>query len=301
MNTVRLTALLLLFLSSLKCYSQTDSVQRVPFRKIAPVIITESALYGASIAYLWGVYYKDVPRVPFEFYNDNKGYLQIDKCGHAFGSYLEGYISYHWLRSVGVKKKNALIFGAPIGLILQAQIEVLDGMYEGWGFSNGDMVANAAGSAIIIGQELAFDGQPIKYKLSFTRSSYADQANGYLGNNNMESFFYDYNGHTYWLSGGIHHAFPKRNIPEWINLSVGYSANGMFGEFKNITYYRGVTIPPTERYRQFLLAPDIDWTKIPTRSKFLHAIFQGMFFIKLPAPAIEVNTLGKVKGYWLYF
>lgn len=161
---------LLLLLLPLTVFSQApdSSHQRVTFKKIAPIIITESALYGGSIAYLWGVYYKGVPRVPFEFYNDNKGYLQIDKCGHMFGSYLEGYISYHWLRSVGVKKKNALIFGAPIGLVLQAQIEVLDGIYEGWGFSKGDMVANATGSAFIIGQELAFDGQPVKYKFSFT-------------------------------------------------------------------------------------------------------------------------------------
>lgn len=294
---------LLLLLLPLTVFSQApdSSHQRVPFKKIAPIIITESALYGGSIAYLWGVYYKGVPRVPFEFYNDNKGYLQIDKCGHMFGSYLEGYISYHWLRSVGVKKKNALIFGAPIGLVLQAQIEVLDGIYEGWGFSKGDMVANATGSAFIIGQELAFDGQPVKYKFSFTRSSYADQANGYLGYNTLESLFYDYNGHTYWLSSGIYHAFPKRNIPEWINLSIGYSANGMFGEFKNITRYHGVTIPPTQRDRQFLLAPDIDWTKIPARNKFLHGVLQGMFWVKLPAPAIEINTLGKVRGYWLYF
>lgn len=296
---MRSLAFLLIFLPHL-ISAQVDSA-RVPFKKIAPILATETALYGGSIAYLWGVWYKDMERVPFQFYNDNKGYLQIDKFGHAFGSYLEGYITYHWLRSVGVKKKPALIFGAPVGIILQTQIEVLDGMYEGWGFSTGDMIANAAGSAFIIGQELAFDGQPIKYKLSFSRSPYADQANGYLGDNYLQSLFYDYNGHTYWLSAGIHHAFPEKNIPEWLNLAVGYSANGMFGEFENIPRYRGVDIPPTERYRQFLLSADIDWTKIQTRNKILNGILQGMFFVKLPFPALEVSSQGKIRGYWLYF
>jgi hypothetical protein len=292
---------LLIFLFPFRSHSQSTDTTRVPFRKIAPIVITESALYIGSIAYLQGVWYKDMARVPFEFYNDNKGYLQIDKCGHAFGSYLEGYITYEWLRSVGVKKKPALIFGAPVGVVLQAQIEVLDGLYEGWGFSIGDMIANASGSAFIIGQELAFYGQPVKYKFSFMRSLYADQANGYLGDNYLQSLFYDYNGHTYWLSSGIYHAFPKKNIPEWLNLAVGYSANGMFGEFENITHYYGVNIPPTERYRQFLIAPDIDWTKIKTRSKFLNAVLQGMFWVKLPAPALEISSQGKVRGYWLYW
>jgi hypothetical protein len=294
-------SLLAVLFFSIESFSQSVDTNRVPFKKVAPVIATESALYIGSIAYLWGVWYKDMDRVPFEFYNDNKGYLQIDKCGHAFGSYLEGYITYNWLRSVGVSKKKALIFGAPVGLVLQVQIEVLDGMYEGWGFSKGDMIANAAGSAFIIGQELAFDGQPIKYKFSFSRSPYADQSNGYLGDNYLQSLFYDYNGHTYWLSGGIHHAFPKKNIPEWIDLSIGYSANGMFGEFENMASWGSVPIPQTERYRQLIFSADIDWTKIKTRSKFLNGVLQSMFWFKLPFPALEVNSLGKVKGYWLYF
>lgn len=265
------------------------------------VISTEAALYLGSMSYLQFIWYKDHESVPFHFYNDNNGYLQVDKFGHAFGSYLESYIGYHWLKSTGVSKKKALIYGGTLGLILQTPIEVFDGLYEGWGFSTGDMIANAAGSALVIGQEMAFDEQIVKYKFSFSRSRYADQANGYLGSNTLQSLFYDYNGHTYWLSINANKLFLKNKLPDWLNLAVGYSANGMFGEFENKTFHHGVSIPETERYRQFLLSLDIDFTKIKTRSSFLNALFQGMFFVKIPFPALEINSKGQLKGHGLYY
>jgi hypothetical protein len=79
--------------------------------------------------------------VPFHFFNDNKGYLQVDKFGHAFGAYFESYIGYHWLRKSGVSKSKGLVYGATLGFILQSPIEIMDGIHEGWGFSWGDMAA----------------------------------------------------------------------------------------------------------------------------------------------------------------
>lgn len=269
--------------------------------KLRTAIITESALYLGSMAYLQFIWYKDKERVPFHFYDDSKGYLQIDKMGHAYGAYVESYLCYKWMRSAGLNKKQSLLFGGTMGIILQTPIEIFDGLYEDWGFSWSDMAANIAGSLLVIGQEVLFDEQLFQYKFSFSRSIYAPQSNGYLGDNTLESLFLDYNGHTYWLSTNVNHFLLKDKIPDWVNLAVGYSANGMFGEFENKTSYRGVTIPETERYRQFLLSPDIDWTKIPTRSKFLKGLFQGLNFIKIPAPAIELDGRGKLKGHWIYF
>jgi len=274
-----------------------DSVKKSQLRA---VLATEAALYAGSMAYLQFIWYKDHKAVPFHFYNDSKGYLQIDKFGHTFGAYLESYIGYHALRCAGVKKGKALLLGGTLGIILQTPIEVWDGLYEGWGFSWSDMAANTAGSAIVIGQELLFDEQVVKYKFSFSPSPYARQANGFLGTG-FDQLFNDYNGHTYWLSMGINRIVPHSKIPDWLNISVGYSANGMFGEFENIARYRGVNIPATTRYRQYLLSLDVDWTKIKTNNKFLKTLFQGMFMIKLPFPAIEINSLGKVSGHWLYY
>jgi len=269
--------------------------------KLRAAIITESALYFGSMSYLQFVWYKDQERVPFHYYDDRKGYLQMDKFGHGYGAYLESYLCYEWLRNAGVSKKKSLIYGGTMGIILQTPIEVFDGIYEDWGFSWSDMVANTAGSVLVIGQELLFDKQLFQYKFSFTRSEYAPLSNGMLGDNTLESLFLDYNGHTYWLSTGLNNFLLKDKLPDWLNIAVGYSADGMYGEFENRTSWGGVPLPQAERYRQFLLSGDIDWTKIPTKSKFVKGLFQAMNCIKLPAPAIELNGQGKWKVHGIYF
>lgn len=263
-------------------------------------ILTESAFYAGGMSYLYFVWYKDHDRVPFHFYNDTKGYLQIDKFGHAFASYLESYIGYQWLRHAGVSKTRSLIYGGTLGILLQTPIEIFDAIYEGWGFSWGDMAANAAGSAFLIGQELLFDEQLIKHKISYWKSPYLDMGNGYLGDNALDGFFYDYNGHSFWLSMPVNRILPLERIPDWLCLSAGYGANGMFGEFENIRYYRG-WIPETERYRQYLVSLDIDWTKIPVQSQLLKKILNAMVFIKLPFPALELGSNGKFRAYGLYW
>ncbi|MFA6149983.1 MAG: DUF2279 domain-containing protein [Chitinophagaceae bacterium] len=303
-----------LFVSLILCLSpglnvaaQTDSNARTIMQsdtlkkgRLAAVIGTEAALWAGSMAYLQFIWYKDSKRVPFEFYNDSKGYLQVDKFGHMYGSYLESYIGYHSLRWAGVSKKKALIFGGTLGILLQTPIEVWDGMYEDWGFSWSDMAANTVGSAFVIGQELLWDEQKIKYKFSFSPSPYASAANGYLGKG-FGQLFNDYNGHTYWLSMGINQIVPNKILPDWLNIAVGYSGNGMIGEFENLKSYKGVSIPEYQRYRQYILSLDIDWTKIKTNNRVLKILFQGMFMVKLPFPAIEINGLGQVKGHGLYY
>lgn len=280
---------------TLSIYSNT-----VDKKKLRTVILAESIFYVGGMSYLQFVWYQDKDRVPFHFYDDSKGYLQIDKMGHAYGAYLESYLCYKWLRSTGLSKKKSLIYGGTMGLVLQTPIEIFDGLYDGWGFSWSDMAANTLGAALVIGQEIWFDEQLFQYKFSFAPSPYVDQANGYLGDNTLESLFLDYNGHTYWLSTNINNFAFKETLPDWLNIAIGYSGNGMFGEFKNKTSYKGVAIPPTERYRQFFLSPDIDFTKIKTKSKFLRGVFQALNFVKVPLPALEINGLGEVKGHWIY-
>lgn len=265
------------------------------------------AITSGTIIYLGGIFYlnsrvhSEDRCVPFHFYNDIKSFLQEDKFEHAFGSYVESYIGYHWLRNAGVKKNVALVYGGTLGFILQSPKEIFDGFYTPGGFSWGDIAANAAGSALLIGQEILFDEQILKFKYSFTRSEYAEQANGYLGETVLQSFFHDHNGHTFWLSLNANNFMLKTKLPDWMNVAVGYSVNGLFGAYENINFYNGVTIPETQRYRQYLFSPDIDWTKIKTKSKFIRALLKGLVFIKMPFPAIEVNSKGQLKGYWIYF
>lgn len=281
-------------------YSQgeADSIDR---KKLRSFIIGSSAFYTAGISYLHFIWYKDKQRVPFHFYNDAAGWMQIDKFGHTFGAYVESYIGYHWLRSAGVDRKKSLIYGGGLGFILQAPIEIFDGLYEGWGFSWSDMAANAAGAGIVIGNELLFKEQLVKYKFTFAPSPYREQAHGYLGKTTFESLFLDYNAHTYWFSLPANRVILHEKLPEWLSFSVGYSANGMFGEFENKRYYHGKPLPYAERYRQLLFSADIDWTRIPANSGFMKTLFKGMFFLKLPFPALEINSKGKIKLHPLYY
>ena len=293
---------LLFFLSSIHSQDTLKFEEpKVNKKKLATAIVTESVLYTGLMSYLGFVWYKDSERAPFHLYDDSKGYLQIDKMGHAYGAYIESYLCYNWLRNAGVSKNKSLLYGGTMGIIMQTPIEVFDGIYENWGFSWSDMAANTAGSFLLIGQEIVFDKQLFSYKFSFRQSVYAEQANGYLGDSPLESLFYDYNGHSYWLSTNVNNFIKNERIPDWLNIAVGYSANGMFGEFENRSSWRGVAIPETERYRQFFLSPDIDWTKIPTKSKIVKDLFHALNFIKFPAPALELDGRGKIKGHWLYF
>lgn len=265
------------------------------------IIALEGAYTAGSLLVLQNAWYKDRKTVPLHFFNDNKGYLQVDKFGHAFGSYAESYIGYHWLKSIGVERNDALLLGGTLGFILQMPIEIMDGLHEGWGFSWGDVTANALGSGLVVGQELLFREQLIKYKFSYWESSYSHRANGYLGKTTLDRLLKDYNGHTYWLSLPANKLILPSRMPSWLNIAVGYGANGMFGEFENIKEYNGQQIEQTARYRQYLLSLDIDWTKINTRSKLMKTVFKGMTFIKLPFPALEMSSDGKFRGYYMYY
>ena len=119
----QIVAFLILVVTSTGIYAQgqfnasyPDSINR---KKLNTTIGVEVGSYLTGLVFLNNIWYKDHERVPFHFYNDSKGYLQMDKFGHAFGAYRESYSAYYALRKSGVSKKKALIYGGPIGLIFQ--------------------------------------------------------------------------------------------------------------------------------------------------------------------------------------
>lgn len=279
----------------------SDSIIVNKKKSLSGFAIIESSYYAGSLLVLNNTWYKDRKSVKFHFFDYNKGYLQVDKFGHAFGSYFESYIGYHWLRNIGVEKRNALIFGGTLGLVLQTPIEIMDGTHEGWGFSWGDVAANSVGSLFVIGQELIFNEQLIKYKFSYWESYYSQNDNGYLGKTTKERILKNYNGHTYWLSMPIYKIIPDIHIPHWLSIAVGYGADGIYGGFENLEEYNGYKLPETKRYRQYLLSLDIDWTRIKTRSNILKILYKGLTFVKVPFPTLELNSKGKLNGHILYF
>ena len=93
----------------------------------------------------------------------------------------------------------------------------------------------------------------------------------------------------------------ESKFPSWLNIALGYSAYGMTGGFHNASQYNGQDIPDFTRTRQFNLSPDIDLSRIPVNNKFLKTTLKVLNFIKIPMPAIMLDSQGKFSAYWLYF
>ena len=260
------------------------------------VVISESILGGASLLALNQLWYADYPRSGFHFTNDNNQWKQMDKVGHVMASYYIGKIGMELLDWSGVSKKDQLIYGATLGFSFLTAVEVLDGFSDEWGFSWGDFAANAAGTGFLIGQELLWNEQRITLKYSFHQTSYARQRPKVLGKNFLEHTIKDYNGQTYWLSTNIWSFDKDSSFPKWLNLAVGYGAEGMlYGETSP------TNLLPQNPFRQFYLSFDIDLAKINTNSKFLKSLFSVINFIKIPAPTLEFRSKGGIKFHYLYF
>ena len=281
--------------------SSKDTIQSKVNKNFYKFLAVEGVVLTGAITYLKYEWYHDKKRVPFHFYNDFKGWNQVDKFGHFYASYLESNIGYSLLKKFKFSEKKSLYFGGFQGLILETPIEFFDAYYQGWGFSLSDMVANSFGSLFFIVQQKFFGKQLIKPKLSFSKSIYAKDANGLLGKDNLLSqFVYDYNGYTYWFSFSPKSIFKLSRIPKWLNFAFGYGANGMLGEFENKLIYRGVELPNYKRYRQFYFSLDVDLSKVETNSKFLKNVFNIISYIKIPMPTIELSNK-KLIGHYLFF
>ncbi len=49
----------------------------------------EAGYYLTAMTVLQNTWYRGRKIVPFHFYDDSQGYLQVDKFGHAFGAHVE--------------------------------------------------------------------------------------------------------------------------------------------------------------------------------------------------------------------
>ena len=262
------------------------------------VYITAGTGAAVAIVGLNQLWYSDYPRSSFHFLNDNTSWMQMDKFGHAMSAYFIGKLGMDALAWAGESKKNQLIYGATMGWAFITTIEIFDGFSEEWGFSTGDVIANTLGASLLIGQELLWGEQRIQYKFSFSPTNYPEMIPGKLGDNFIQQVIKDYNGQTYWFSINLWSFFKESKIPKWLNIAIGYGANGLPED----SYNFGVHPPqPIESYRQFYTSIDIDLTKIHTKSPFLKTVFNVFNYLKIPAPTLEYRSNGDFKFHILYF
>lgn len=265
--------------------------------------------YGGTMAGLYSAWYSKYPQSSFHTFNDNREWLQVDKVGHAYSAYIESYGSMEMWRWTGISRKHQILLGGLSGATYQTVIEILDGFSEGWGWSWGDFGANVFGSGLLAGQELAWNEQRIRFKFSFQKKHYGSaelngRADELYGKTIAERFIKDYNAQTYWLTTNLKAFAPASNLPAWLNIAVGYGAEGLFGGEQNIgkddngnvTFFR----PDITRYRQWYLAPDIDFNRIKTNNKVLRFTFGVLNAFKFPTPSLELSN-NKLRWNWIHF
>ncbi len=284
-----------------------------------------AGLYTGASIYLYHAWYKGYELTGFHTFNDWREWNDMDKAGHTLSAYTEAALSFRGALWTGLERRKSLWLATGVSLLVQSTVEVMDGFSAKWGFSWYDMGANVLGTGLFVGQELGWQEQRILLKASNPGFNYPDylvypegggqpvslsqRASDLYGSTYAEVFLKDYNSLTVWASVNPH-AFLSGNkpawLPPWLNIAAGYSAGNLYGGFRNEwdgpNGERYVLSPELfPRYRQFYLSLDADLSRIPTRSKALRTFFNLVNWVKIPAPTLEINTLGKVKMHPLFW
>lgn len=303
----------------LRFFEPSDTFHKVRFYTAAGSGV---ALYTGLMIGLNQAWYAKQERSKFHLFNDWNEWKNMDKFGHWFTSYSYARFAYQGGRWTGMKENTTLWLASGISFFLQGSIEILDGYSSKWGFSVPDMAFNVLGSASFFTQQKLWNEQRIVFKISSFPKSYpeeslialdgspsyslAERARDLYGNSFAESYLKDYNAQTVWASFNVASFIPKSTWPKWLNLALGYSAENLYAgfdyDFIDNTTGKEYLLDQNRypRYSQFFLSPDIDFTRIPTKSHFLKTLFQVLNLFKIPAPALEINTLGKVRFHPAY-
>lgn len=311
---MRLGVLVLLVLCGLNLYSQPE--EQKPASPVVPppehtgpdpsrlrlVTGVQAGGYLASMLALNQMWYSDHPRSSFHFHDDLPDWKQLDKMGHIASTYHIGRISAKTFRWSGMNPRRSATFGSLYALALLTTVEIMDGFSAEWGASVSDLAANKIGAGSFLLQELAWEQQRIGIKYSFRPSGLEQYRPDLLGDGFHENLLKDYNGMTFWASVNISSFLDAgSSFPSWLNLAVGYGADGLLGSRSNPETYNGQPLPQLERYRQWYLAPDIDLSKIQTGNPFLNNLLSTLNFLKMPSPALEYNAVEGWRFHWVFF
>lgn len=286
--------ILALMLMAILVYAQ-DTLPKATspdHRKLRIAAISSAAAYSITLVGLNQLWYKNSPRQSFTFFNDNAEWKQIDKAGHFYSAFYLAYGTSRGLQSFNVRDTRADLIGALTGFAVLVPIEIFDGYSAAYGASAGDLVADAAGALFYIGQKKLWSEVRIYPKFSFRTSSYASLRPNVLGEG-FEQVIKDYNGQTYWLSLDADRFF---RFPKWLNISVGYGANGMVYARDQQNEAAGLGTP----YRQYYFSLDFDPTSIQSRSKVVRTLLFVAGMIRIPSPAVEFNR-DRVRFHPLFF
>ncbi len=277
-----------------------------------------AALYGTASYGLYHAWYKDFELTKFRTFDDSREWMGMDKAGHLMTAYNQSDIAFRGLRWTGMARRPSIWMAAGVGSLLQATVEIMDAHSAKWGFSWYDIGFNTLGVGAFVGQELAWQEQRIRFKISNARPAYPDyvvfpadggpgmslqeRADELFGESYGEAFLKDYNGQIIWASVNLE-AFmgdAETNwMPPWLNLAGGFSARNLFGGYSNGWNTNGYAyrLEPDLFPRQWelYLSLDVDLDRIPTERRFLRTLLGMLNWIKIPAPALEIRQGGSIR------
>jgi uncharacterized protein YfiM (DUF2279 family) len=271
-----------------------QAIDSLNIKRKNTVMISQGILTSGALVGLHELWYKDFEKSSFHFKDDAKHWLQMDKAGHFHSAYHLNRLSADLMAWSGETKKNQYLYGFIYTQAFLTTVEIFDGFSKAWGFSWSDLSANLIGSGLFVGQDILWQEQRIIPKFSFQTTTFAQQRPEALGKSFSEQLLKDYNGQTYWLSFNIHAFTKNKDIPKFLNIALGYGAEGM------------LTATPTnqtedKRYRQFYLSLDIDLQRIETKKRWLKSLFSILNVLKVPFPALEFSTKNVVKGHLFHY
>jgi VanZ family protein len=270
-------------------------------KKIQIAAFTHGGVMVSTLAILNKYWYSKESRQKLSSFNDSKEWLQLDKVGHTFSTYLEARLSTSIWKWSGMEHQKTVLLGSGMALLYQTSFEIMDGTVATYGFSWSDVAANTVGASLFAFQELKWKEQRIQPKVSYTGQHYdpsiVQRAQQLYGKAGTERFLKDYNGQTHWWSVNLKSFAKRSKLPTWLNVAVGYGVQGMLGGFENKwkdALGNNIVRYDIPRYRQWYIAPDVDFTKIKTNKKGLKVLFYVLNLVKFPAPGLELSN-GKVK------
>ncbi|MGB9772997.1 MAG: DUF2279 domain-containing protein [Bacteroidota bacterium] len=221
------------------------------------------------------------PRSEFRFVDDSKYALNADKLGHAYFARVVTDLMAHSLMWAGVDHLSALWYGAGVSMLFQTYVEVEDGFAKNIGFSPGDFGANIAGALYPVAQHYLPFLRNALFKWSlYPSEKYMHHAYAFIID--------DYESQYFWLSISVHNLLPRqwrRWYPSFLNVAVGYSVRDLD--------LRG------GGERQWFIALDYDFEKLPGDGWFLRALKHVLNVYHFPAPTIQLRP--HVVAYGFHF
>jgi hypothetical protein len=210
-------------------------------------------------------------RSAFQF-GDGAGYvLGADKLGHFYFTYLSSDMigrSFAW---AGLRESDAFLYGGAISFAFQLYVEVEDGFTHGLGFSVGDGLADIAGAAYPWLKQQSPALEHFDFKWNFIRSEKFKQGQ-------LRAVIDDYESQYFWISANVKELLPDivpDFWPSFLPVAIGYSVKNLDGS--------------SGGEREFYLALDYDFTKLPGKGSFLSALKHVLNYFHFPAPTIRLT------------